>query len=55
MASAIQRGFCHRLLITGGDITSDSGDDLGGKATDAVDFARPRSSALRASPDPPGI
>jgi len=50
-----KRGFCHRLLVTGGDITGDGGDDQAARLLTLWTLRGPDQSALRATSRPPGI
>jgi len=49
-----KRGFCHRLLVTGGDITGDSGDDQAARLLTLWSLRGP-DHLLRATSRPPGI
>ena len=55
IASAIQRGFCHRLLVTGGDITGDSGDVQAARLLTLWTLRGPDHLHSAPRPDPPAF
>ena len=50
-----KRGFCHRLLVTGGDITGDSGDDQAARLLTLWTLRGPDHLHPAPRPDPPAF
>ena len=50
-----KRGFCHRLLVTGGDITGDSSDDQAARLLTLWTLRGPDHLHSAPRPDPPAF